>query len=196
MNKDARLFYNVHRWYGAGVGRYGQVDPEQVATFAAEHKYGYAFQRPTGYLDQDGRAPALYNPSVQGMEIPLWFGRCIGAPILASVYQWLSAGAGPRWAHCFTSCEIAKCAGKDAATKLGDDKELFDLFMCTQLPRHGWLRKIQQRHCHSAFQPTDFADNQLGRECPPKRTCEQHCARLFTEPDKAGGPLSRYGELP
>jgi RHS repeat-associated protein len=48
----AELYYNLHRWYDAGIGRYTQVDPLGLAEDVS--LYRYAGSRPTYFVDITG----------------------------------------------------------------------------------------------------------------------------------------------
>jgi RHS repeat-associated protein len=43
------LYYNVHRWYEAGTGRYTRPDP--LGLRSGTHLYDYVFNNPLGYSD-------------------------------------------------------------------------------------------------------------------------------------------------
>jgi RHS repeat-associated protein len=185
------VYYNVHRWYGVGVGRYTRPDPQLFSALGMI--YVYALQDPVSHFDKEGAAAQRFNPGDEGFNTVLWAGGCLGGTTLKTVYQWLANGAGPRWAHCFASCELAKCGGKTLAMNAGEKKERFDLVVCANLPRIGWLKRVQQSHCHSAFQPSDYDDNSTGLECPVDMSCEKQCEPLFGQGDPAqGGPFSGY----
>ncbi len=49
---DPGLYYNVHRWYEPGTGRYGRVDP--LGLVADIHLYRYAKQDPLTWIDPLG----------------------------------------------------------------------------------------------------------------------------------------------
>jgi RHS repeat-associated protein len=50
---ESGLYYNVHRWYGWGQGRYGRVDP--AGRQGDAHPYAYAFSNPLTLFDPLGR---------------------------------------------------------------------------------------------------------------------------------------------
>ena len=50
----ADLYYNVHRWYEPGTGRYVSADPLDVYSRSAKQVFGYAFQNPLRLVDRLG----------------------------------------------------------------------------------------------------------------------------------------------
>jgi RHS repeat-associated protein len=64
----AGLFYNVHRWYEGGTGRYtradplGAIRPGRAALFTANHLYAYAASSPTFFVDPLGLKVVIENP--------------------------------------------------------------------------------------------------------------------------------------
>ena len=108
---------------------------------------------------------------------------------IKTVWNWVARGGGPRFAHCFASCESQKCGGPTVAATLGLAKEAFDLEVCERLTGIGLLSTIRQKHCDSAYQPSDLGDNQQGLDCPPGEPCEDQCGDLFGAPDTLPGPF-------
>jgi RHS repeat-associated protein len=59
---ESGLYYNVHRWYGTGMGRYVQPDPVDKVSAAyvtllivgTDNPYGYALQQPLKFVDPLG----------------------------------------------------------------------------------------------------------------------------------------------
>ncbi len=168
-----------HRWYDSGTGRYERPDPEPPVS--ATNLYRYAEANPLAYVDRNGLWPELIPTG----WIPPQTG-CLAAAGLNTLST-AAAGGGPRYAHCFASCAISKCAGPGAAIQLGALKESFDHFVCT----YGRdVPYIGRKHCHSAYQPTDFEDNTRGLECPVNVPCEEQCGGLFGQEDSpVGGPF-------
>jgi RHS repeat-associated protein len=79
------VYYNVHRWYEVGVGRYGQPDP---ILFAHDlDAYRYAMQRPTNLFDRLGlqaeRAVSTGTPEDN---------RCCGEAHRQNLFGLVSAG--------------------------------------------------------------------------------------------------------
>jgi RHS repeat-associated protein len=72
----AGIYYNVHRWYAPGSGRFTRPYPGTDRPLF--HSYGYADNRPLFWIDPDGRKPTLPRlpptPLFIPREIP-----CIGA---------------------------------------------------------------------------------------------------------------------
>lgn len=54
---DGGLYYNVHRWYEAGRGRYTQVDPVQAQGIFDVDLYAYGGNNPLKLIDPDGLLP-------------------------------------------------------------------------------------------------------------------------------------------
>ncbi len=179
------LSYNVHRWYEAGVGRYTTPDP--VAPPAVGHLYSYGISNPSHYVDPDGRAPRLINSAWFPPEVP-----CLTAAGIGTAWHWIVRGSGPRFAHCYASCLLAKCGGQNLAIQMGANKEFFDLAVCAGIKSSsgGMLAFVREKHCHSAFQDSDIGDNKFGINCPMNISCGQRCGDLFPEPDTPGGPFS------
>jgi hypothetical protein len=90
---------------------------------------------------------------------------------------------GWRYAHCLASCRIAKECGVQTAMDVEIYKEIMDSLLCA-LSGGNW-----DGHCHSAFQPSDFADNFKGRKCPSTKSCETQCAALKDARESPGGPM-------
>ena len=91
---------------------------------------------------------------------------------------------GPRFTHCWASCEIRKNCGMQTATDFGMAKEWADYGMCAATLGFG------SRFCDSAFQDTDAIDNERGRSCPAKQACWDRCESLIG-PDAPPGPFSK-----
>jgi hypothetical protein len=75
------------------------------------------------------------------------------------------------------------------ALSLGLFKEAFDLELCKRISGHSLLTSIKEKHCRSAYQSSDFEDNQQGLQCPARVPCDVHCEGLFGERDPAPGPF-------
>jgi hypothetical protein len=80
-----------------------------------------------------------------------------------------------------------KCGGPGLAVTLGIAKEVFDLEVCNRLAGSSLLKGIRKKHCDSAYQPADFADNSLGFNCPESVPCETQCGKLFGLQDPPPG---------
>ena len=169
-----------HRWYEQGTGRYGRADPSLDRP--RFHDYTYADSRPLYWIDLNGRKPTFPNPSLLiPPQIP-----CVGGVVLRAFLQGSLGPNGNRWAHCFASCGITRCAGAGAARQLGLRKEFLDTALCGVLKEFGSTRNT---FCRSAFQPSDFEDNDRGITCPANQTCGQRCRSLEGRPDTAPGPF-------
>jgi RHS repeat-associated protein len=62
-NKDAGLYYNVHRWYGVGVGRY--TTPDLLGIREDVHLYAYVGSSPSRFMDPLGLARITNDSCVQ-----------------------------------------------------------------------------------------------------------------------------------
>lgn len=60
------VFYNVHRWYTSGTGRYTRPDPMRSVEQGRrpENTYGYAVGNPLSFTDPVGLASRWYAPGV------------------------------------------------------------------------------------------------------------------------------------
>ncbi len=59
-----KLFYNVHRWYESGTGRYAAPDP--MGLDAGLNLYSYAWANPVMWTDPLGLSPSPLPPGRQG----------------------------------------------------------------------------------------------------------------------------------
>jgi len=179
------VYYNVHRWYDRLAGAYLYPDPVPPPSFS--HPFAFARHNPIVYIDPDGQVAQLPRT--------FWFTEeagCLGAAGIFTSWHWIVRGGGPRFAHCYASCVLAKCGGKNLARRMGSNKEIFDLTVCTKLKiaSGGITPFLRKKHCDSAFQPSDFDDNERGIACPKEVPCDQHCGKFFGASDPAPGPLS------
>lgn len=187
---DFGLYYNVHRWYESKTGRYNRPDP--YPPLGIGNLYQYAISNPALYIDSDGKAPQLMNPSLPGIGISSRMVGCLVKSSFLTGVGWIWQSGGPRYAHCIANCELAKCGGQNLAIVMGGAKEAFDLKVCNTLPRGmGYVGHVKDKHCRSAFQSSDFKDNDWGRACPSKVPCENWCGELFGQQDTVPGPY--YG---
>ncbi len=180
-----------HRWYQQEDARYTRPDPQR--DWPIFQVYGYAEQNPLFRSDLDGLVP-IRNPYVGDPFMKLG---CIGGATLRAASEVVGA-RGPRWAHCFASCEIAKCGGAGIARDLGLLKEGFDTVTCFGLKKLGSLGGratsfFRKKQCDSAFQPEDFKDNKRGISCPKDVPCDVACRGLEGVENTAPGP---FGEPP
>lgn len=93
------------------------------------------------------------------------------------------AAGQTRYQHCLANCLISqRCpGGKTVAVMASLVKEAGDLGRCI-IQRTGG-------NCNSAFQPTDFEDNETGRECKPNVPCHEQCGGLRTAEEPPPGPF-------
>ena len=183
-NSSDSLYNNLYRWFE--VDRGGYIQPDPMPPVAAGHLYAYAKGNPLLYIDPDGLAPrppseAHWFPP----EVP-----CLATAGLTTFWKWIPRGGGQRFAHCYASCMAKKCGGPGLAVTLGIAKEVFDLEVCKRLEGSTLLGRVRKKHCDSAYQPSDLADNGLGLRCPDNVPCETQCGGLFGQPDP---PPGAYG---
>ncbi len=185
FSKFADFSYNLHRWYDSATGRYTAPDPQPPTSVG--HLFAYALSNPEMYIDSDGRFPRLVNSAWLPSEVP-----CLVTTGIATAWSWIALQSGPRFAHCYASCLLAKCGGQNLAIQMGANKEFFDLAVCKGLlgePFDSLVTPVRSKHCHSAFQASDFEDDRHGLTCPEKTSCDERCGRLRSLPDTAGGPF-------
>jgi RHS repeat-associated protein len=173
---ESGLYYNLHRWYGSGVGRYGTTDPLGLAV--SVNLYTYAYSNPVLWTDSDGRLPVP----------PPFTAQCVYS--VAKEARELGRSLGWPWAHCWASCRISKeCGNPGVALVAGFGKEVSDLIQCgMELFGTGADATGFGDHCKSAFQESDFRDNRRGIDCPPNKTCDSQCGPLL-KTDSMPGPL-------
>jgi RHS repeat-associated protein len=87
-SSGAGVYYNVHRWYEEGTGRYTRPDPFHDQ--AASNAFDFSYQNPLMFVDRDGRFPTGV------WDNPL---SCASAVTLEA--RRLGQGRGWRWAHCW-----------------------------------------------------------------------------------------------
>jgi hypothetical protein len=167
------LYYNVWRWYSSRSGKYDEVDPVDMP--AASHPYAYAISDPINLMDPNGQIPVL--PAA----VPCSLSVGLKAREQGRTFGW-------RWAHCWASCEISKrCGGTRVAHLFGFSKEVSDTAKCLI---SATIHKVgASDSCWSAFQTSDFRDNEQGMNCRPKDSCEQHCLEFKNARETPPGPL-------
>lgn len=141
--------------------------------------YRYAYSNPLAYVDPDGRFPwpKILLPYACAFKV-------------AGKAKREGSGKGWRWAHCWASCKIMReCGGPTVAKNSGTIKEIIDTLRCGAEVAAGIA---MGNFCESAYQPSDFDDNDRGIACPRERTCDEHCEPLVgrTAPP---GPLFGVG---
>jgi RHS repeat-associated protein len=79
-------FYNVHRWYEHGTGRYTRADPVMLTDPVAQQAYAYALSNPSRYSDPLG---LLAQFCCRELNVPvLWASRRIRGLLDAPPNQW------------------------------------------------------------------------------------------------------------
>ncbi len=167
------VYYNLHRWYGSGTGRYTQ--PDRLRSPFAYSDYLYISANPLGGTDRFGLFPDEILDFNLDNTCALYWGR---------EGQRQGRVRGWRWAHCWTSCMIDKACGRRAARLTEIEKEILDVVKCLGEVLAG--RVPPDGNCWSAFQASDFEDNTLGRACPNKMSCDEQCKQVPNELSKPG----------
>jgi RHS repeat-associated protein len=191
------LYYNVHRWYQSRTGRYTRVDPVRLGipkrtgrTRTGLNPYQYALSNPLGYLDPDGRQ-SRGGAFLLGIEIGLADARVCRELVNEAAARGQDEMGWP-WAHCWASCMLNRyCGGEGVAKTLGFAKELLDVPKC--FGEIFFSDSIDpEGNCASAFQESDFEDNNFGIECPDHRTCDHHCEQVREDFPPPPGPMFRF----
>jgi RHS repeat-associated protein len=170
---ETGLYYYRARYYSAIAGRFLSEDP--IGYYGGLNLYGYVDGNPANLRDPRGLWP-------RGTDwIPL--GPPCGLIEGIRSFSRMNAG-GTRYAHCWASCEITKSCGSSRAKDWETIKERYDVVVC---------KAGLEKNCDSAEQPTDYSDNDFGRKCPQKQSCEERCKSLFGAPDGPPGPYGRGG---
>lgn len=176
--------YNVFRWYEEGTGRYTRPDP--IAWNRGFRFYRYAHSAPLRWIDSWGLSEE--NAADAGGELARTMMEdldCIRR-IRDQVRE--NARGRTRYQHCLGNCLITKECPSNflAAWTASLFKEFSDMFRCLGGGRPG--------NCYSAFQPTDFDDNEIGRSCPAELSCHDRCRRFFDGPESQEGPPGLFGK--
>ena len=167
-------FYNVHRWYESGTGRYGRVDPllsrGGVATaydgFSLIQAYGYVEGRPSFLADLVGQESMTPDDVIFCITRPLACRKVIGcrrdAERAAAGMPGQHNGPGDAFRHCYWSCCMAKELGAKTAERAGTGHESFK----------------ENPLCEAMM---DLSNNAAGRGSGPNgpsRDCRSHCSSV------------------
>lgn len=188
-NGTTERFYNVFRWYRPRWGRYSQADPIGFYRYTEINLYRYASDSPLEVTDPLGKDVV----TAVGVDATFFLARCSVQVFSEARRLGSQPGVGPRWAHCWASCQLVKrCGSPGFARMLGFGKEVADVGRCffDVLTGHPSTTPA----CSSAFQPSDFADNAFGRGCPTDKPCEDRCKPLRGVPDAPPGPFYGFGQ--
>lgn len=180
----ASIYYNVHRWFTPGTGRYSRPDPALRPLIG--RLYLYAKSNPLFNYDPLGLHETRYphGGPYHYMKPPEGDFDCV-ARIRDQVRR--EAGGQSRYQHCLANCLISKqCPGGETVAVMASlIKEAGDLGRCLIQRKGG--------NCDSAFQPADFEDNATGRECKPEIPCHEQCGGLRTAEEPPAGPFGFLG---
>ena len=195
------MYYNVHRWYQYGTGRYGRVDPLRFLVAPAELSLAVSGVA-TSYSYVRGQT--LYSTDSLGLEEtnddrlrcilnPRQCYRVNDCKQEATDAERRKSGSNTRNSpgdasrHCYWSCCIAKAIGAESAEDWGNGHEIF----------------LGNPLCEKQM---DLFNNRQGRGLGPNgptTSCETHCSTtpLQTEkgPDCCPAPHytdSHPGETP
>ena len=161
-------YYNVFRWYEPQNGRYLAIDP--YLWNSSGRDYRYALNNPVGLIDPLG----LFSGERTADQATVLI-RAINEDLdcIEKIRDEVRARSeNNRFKHCLGNCLITKnCPSKKTGAYIASlFKEFSDIFRCIAQRRGG--------NCNSAFQPSDFEDNELGRNCPAPASCEVGCEDL------------------
>jgi RHS repeat-associated protein len=152
------LYYNVHRWYEAGTGRY--VSPDYFGLLASPNLFVYVDGRPTFYIDPLGLQlvmPIAFPPP----------GCFCAVNIFWDTFREMRRANwrnSDRYFHCKANCEATRCGngGESCACLLSNLREWFDQAK-GDYPSDSWL---------------DQGANQIGRyrsKTNPRNACSVNC---------------------
>jgi len=160
------------RYYMPEIGRFVQRDPVRGASMSA--LYVYAEQNSSSLVDPAGRAVGggFVTPGGLWRKDPR-------DSIWVHPDQPITTTGSFRFQHCYTSCRLAQEAGPTVAAALGYGKEIWD-----------YLRgfAVDEGHAYSAFQPSDFEDNAVGRAGANCADCRGWCISHGLGPNTPEGP--------
>jgi hypothetical protein len=149
--------------------------------------YGYADANPLRVFDRDGREPGE-RAAEAGAALAREF--ICASQFLQEAINMGRTNGWP-WSHCWISCRIQRECPSGVAHSAELAKEVLDVIKC--VPEVISDEPIQRDgNCASAFQPSDFEDNEFGRQCPENKTCEEHCEPLATPEERLPPPGPLY----
>ncbi len=125
----AEVYYNVHRWYEAGTGRYERADP--LGLGGGINSIIYSWSRPTGFVDplglqtrQDG-----YIPDSDDIAQQIQRG-CARQAFYRNYRDMVRANwkLSDKYFHCKANCEAIHCGdhGFEMACEMSDLREFAD----------------------------------------------------------------------
>ena len=173
--------YPAVAYYDPGVQRWINRDP--IGERGGVNLFQFGGNSPMTVIDPDGRSIVGGILSTVALK-----GLC-AATIAMDVLKERENMADPRWrhAHCMASCRISQLCGNGTAVAAGLAKEFVDLVRC--LKDKIMTGRSDTGACYSAFQPSDFKDNEQGRSCPNDKTCDEQCDDLKDKVDGPPGPF-------
>jgi RHS repeat-associated protein len=177
---ETGLYYYRARYYHARAGRFLSEDP--IGFLGGINLFAYVSNNPVNATDPNGWLPWTPNVNSPGQCEVFWG-------------YFYAKAQGDRWgwpyAHCMASCLISQfCGGGQATSRAaGFGKEVADVVRCAFTRDPG--------SCDSAWQPTDWQDNETGRSCPKNKNCWEHCEPLKGQTGDSAppaGPFSWWGK--
>ncbi len=169
-DNESDLVYYGYRYLDTGIGRWINRDP--IKEEGGVNLYGFVGNDAVNNLDILGQSCAWSRILANGISLqPFW-------------------GTDWRYKHCLANCVIVRCCGRSAAEDWSIWKEERDLAACDQYYQRTGLRNSGA--CYSAYQPSDFEDNEKGRsfaaDARSDSQCKSRCAFLKGQPDGPPGP--------
>jgi RHS repeat-associated protein len=163
----AEVYYNVHRWYQPGMGRYTKPDPLGLAGGMAS--YGYADLNPLVKIDPTGeqwREGHIPSPE----EIEEMIERSCARQAFYRNYRAMREAnwkKSDHYFHCKANCEATRCGGRgpEVACEMSDLREAFDELFKEDPPSSA---------------AADQAANLFGRQIAqqqPNMTCQILCSQ-------------------
>ena len=179
LHVNSGLYYYLYRFYDPQSQRW--LNREPAGEVLDYNLYRFTRNARSAGVDRDGRS--IFGGVRRWWEGVIGKGGCALGMGVISRYGDMPKG-GDRYAHCMASCRIKKHCGNGTAATAGFMKEVYDLAIC--------LATWNENYCYSAFQKSDFADNKMGRSCPPEKSCQDQCNGLIGATEPPGGPFEHW----
>jgi RHS repeat-associated protein len=192
------LVYFGFRYYSPVLCRWISADP--IGEAGGINLYQFCRNNPVNRVDLDGYAPQLIGVNDKGDGTyssdrdwgdydPQWGGRRNPYGNKRGVYSWgcyaKQEGEKYGWpyAHVLANAGITRDHGASTAWTVSLMKEVIDT-----------IKGLSGNpdSLYSAWQPSDFEMNQIGRSIPPSKTPEQWAEPYKNTPEGAPGPLYKW----